>query len=60
MRANGVNVPFLLGMTLVILKVTGVIAWPWVWVLAPFWISLALLTVVMVAFIAFTAITHNK
>lgn len=23
------------------LKLTGVIAWPWVWVLAPTWISMA-------------------
>ena len=26
----------------VVLKLIGVIDWPWVWVLAPFWISLIL------------------
>lgn len=32
----------LLGVAFVVLKLTGVIAWSWVWVLAPFWIPLAL------------------
>ena len=26
----------------IVLKLIGVIDWPWVWVLAPFWISLIL------------------
>ena len=26
----------------IVLKLVGVIDWPWVWVLAPFWISLIL------------------
>lgn len=26
----------------VVLKLIGVIDWPWIWVLAPFWISLIL------------------
>jgi len=32
----------LLGVAFVVLKLTGVIAWSWLWVLAPFWIPLAL------------------
>jgi hypothetical protein len=31
-----------LGILFVTLKLCGVIAWPWVWVLAPFWIPLAI------------------
>jgi len=31
-----------LGIVFIVLKLTGVIAWPWVWVLAPWWIVLAL------------------
>jgi hypothetical protein len=27
----------LLGMAFIILKLTGVITWSWLWVLAPFW-----------------------
>ena len=29
-----------LGLIFIVLKLCGVIAWSWVWVLAPFWISL--------------------
>ena len=33
-------------MILVALKLTGVLAWPWLWVLAPFWVP-ALVAVVV-------------
>lgn len=29
-----------LGLIFIVLKLCGVIVWSWVWVLAPFWISL--------------------
>jgi hypothetical protein len=32
----------LLGVLFVGLKLTGHITWPWVWVLAPFWVPLAI------------------
>jgi predicted PurR-regulated permease PerM len=31
-----------LGIVFIVLKLTGVIAWSWLWVLAPFWGPLAL------------------
>ena len=34
--------PSLLGLLFIGLKLAGIIAWPWVWVLAPFWIPLGL------------------
>ena len=40
-------VPALLGVAFVILKLCKVIAWPWVWVLAPFWIPLALSIIII-------------
>lgn len=45
---NGINALGLLGVGLVLLKVTDNIDWSWVWVLAPFWIPLgiALLAVI--------------
>ena len=47
-RYTGASFPILgiLGVLFVAFKLAGVIAWPWVWVLAPFWVPLAL----MVAF----------
>jgi hypothetical protein len=37
----------LLGVLFVGLKLTGHIAWPWVWVLAPFWVPLAIALVLL-------------
>ena len=41
----------LLTLLFIALKLTGVIAWPWVWVLAPLWIPLVI-SLVLVALIA--------
>lgn len=40
--SNGVGVVGLLGLLFIALKLIGVIHWSWVWVLAPFWIPLAI------------------
>lgn len=32
----------LLGVVFITLKLCGIIAWPWLWVLAPFWFGIAL------------------
>jgi hypothetical protein len=32
----------LLGIVFITLKLCGVITWPWVWVLAPFWVGIAI------------------
>lgn len=39
---------YLLGVAFVVLKLVGEIAWPWVWVLAPFWAPWALIGFVLV------------
>lgn len=38
----GISTSGLLGVLFVGLKLTGYIQWPWLWVLAPFWIPLAI------------------
>lgn len=40
-----ISISGLLGVAFVILKLCGVIAWSWCWVLAPFWIPVAFLVV---------------
>lgn len=42
-----VSVPLLpwLGCLFIGLKVGGIIAWPWLWVLSPFWIPLAVIAI---------------
>ena len=53
-RYDGTSFPILgiLGVLFIAFKLAGVIAWPWVWVLAPFWIPLA----VVAAFLAVVVI----
>ena len=50
MNSTTSSSPSLLGIAFVILKLTHVIAWSWLWVLAPFWIPLALVLVVFLVF----------
>lgn len=44
--------PAVLGLIFITLKLTGHVAWPWLWVLAPFWIPVAL----TLAFLALLAV----
>lgn len=46
---GGIGLAGALGLLFVALKLTGHIAWPWLWVTAPFWIPLALVVLVFVA-----------
>ena len=50
---SGVSVAGLLGVAFIVLKLCGVIDWSWLWVLAPFWIPLAValfaLAIVLIA-----------
>lgn len=41
-RSGGITVAGLLGVSFVVLKLTGQIDWPWWWVTFPFWAPLAL------------------
>lgn len=38
----------LLGITFLILKLCNVITWPWIWVLAPFWIPVAIILTILI------------
>ena len=39
---KGLGLSSVLGVVFIVLKLVGVIDWPWIWVLAPFWISFIL------------------
>lgn len=45
----------LLLIAFIVLKLTGVIDWPWVWVLAPLWVPIAVALVVILFLLALTA-----
>jgi hypothetical protein len=49
-QSGGIGFSGLLAILFIALKLTGVIAWSWVWVLSPLWIPLVLLAVILIAF----------
>lgn len=58
-NSGGVGVVGLLGVAFIVLKLCGVIHWPWLWVLAPFWGGIALgLIVLVVALIVWMAVKN--
>lgn len=46
--SRGISTSGLLGVLFVGLKLGGVIDWPWVWVLAPFWAPVAILLALII------------
>ena len=49
----------LLTIAFIVLKLTGVIAWSWLWVLSPLWIPAAFILAVVVLWLVFVDI-YNK
>lgn len=45
------SVSSVLGLIFIVLKLCGVICWPWIWVLAPFWISFCIWLVIILTVI---------
>lgn len=45
--SGGIGVTGLLGVAFVVLKLTGHIGWSWWWVLAPFWLPVALVVTIL-------------
>ncbi len=56
--SGGIGFVGLLTIVFIVLKLTGVIAWSWVWVLAPLWIDLLLIVVAIVAYLVYYMRTH--
>ncbi len=50
----------LLGIAFIVLKLTDVIAWSWVWVLAPFWIPYFLAIIFVIVMMALRHNSFNK
>lgn len=55
----GVGFCGLLAIAFIVLKLTDIIAWPWLWVLSPLWIPAAFILAVVVLWLVFVAI-YNK
>lgn len=49
-----------LGVVFIVLKLVGVIDWPWIWVLAPFWISFILGIIGIIIAVIFVICVFKK
>ena len=47
-NSGGIGFCGLLTIVFIVLKLTGYIAWSWIWVLAPIWIPLVVVFVILV------------
>jgi len=45
--SGGLSLSAVLGVVFIILKLTNLIDWKWIWVLSPFWIGVALFVVII-------------
>lgn len=50
--SGGIGFAGLLAIVFITLKLTGVIAWSWLWVLSPIWISTLLIIVIVMGCLA--------
>jgi hypothetical protein len=62
-KKQGLGLGTVLTIIFVVLKLVGVIDWAWVWVLAPFWISVAIslvFSLIALLIVAIAAIIVSK
>jgi len=57
--SGGIGFAGLLTIVFIVLKLVGVIAWSWWWVLAPLWISFALFVVVLLVVLLILAVVKR-
>jgi NADH:ubiquinone oxidoreductase subunit 3 (subunit A) len=59
--SSGIGFAGLLTIVFIVLKLTGYITWPWVWVISPLWISAALaITILVVVLIVAIFLEYKK
>lgn len=56
--SGGIGFIGLLTIVFIVLKLLGVISWSWLWVLAPLWIEIILVILLLVGLVFFEV--HNK
>lgn len=58
-NSGGIGLCGLLTIAFIVLKLCNVIAWSWVWVLAPLWIPAAIALVIIVIYLLIWLIDHK-
>ena len=56
---NGTGFCGLLTIAFIVLKLCGVIAWSWVWVLSPLWIPCAVAVIIAIIAVIILKVTDN-
>lgn len=56
---NGVGFIGLLQLIFIVLKLTDIISWSWLWVLSPIWISVALYALVVIVLLVLSLIVSG-
>lgn len=56
---GGLGISSVLQVIFLVLKLCGLIDWPWIWVLSPLWISLGLVAIVFIVVLMVTAIQRR-
>ncbi|MCA1806395.1 MAG: hypothetical protein LC687_00780 [Actinobacteria bacterium] len=57
--AGGSSIETILLVVFIVLKLTGVIEWSWLWVLSPLWIPIALVVAVVVGALIYQLIKSS-
>lgn len=52
-NSRGIGFAGLLTIAFIVLKLCGIISWPWIWVLSPLWAGTVLLIILLVCTIIF-------
>lgn len=52
----GIGFTGLLAVAFIVLKLCGVITWPWVWVLSPLWIGLVVFLIILLVILILAAV----
>lgn len=58
--SGGIGVFGLLGVAFIVLKLTNVIQWSWLWVLAPFWMPVSIFLAIAAIFIVVHILTRGR
>lgn len=59
-RSGGIGFAGLLTIVFITLKLTGVIAWSWLWVLSPIWISVGIFFAILGVILAIALIAAGR
>ena len=58
-NSGGLGITGVLAVVFIVLKLVGVISWPWIWVLSPIWIGVLVFAFVLIGALIIAAIVER-